>query len=263
VEKTDKPYNTEVGRMKYKIEIVMHSFPVISNYGLFGLSNIYLIRKGKTNILFDTGGFGQRRAFLLKLKEMGYSPAEIEHLIISHTHWDHIMNVPFFSNAKTYVHQEDMKFAHSKAGEADLSYPLPYMRELLDKPNLKVWDAEEIVVEGIRLIHTPGHTPGSVSAVMETSWGTTVICGDHFKNRAEFWSKSYDIRGEEKVFMKSVEKILALKPDAIAPGHDLPFDVKSGKYLVEQNEGMLITGTFYRDISKKSHFLCQRPPDSM
>jgi len=247
--------------MKSEIEIVISGFPGKSSYGLSGLSSIFLIKTPQTNILFDTGSFGQRRFLLPKLREMGYPPEKIEHLIISHAHWDHIMNVPFFSNAKIYVHHEDMKFAQSKAGEADLSYPLPYMRELLQRPDLRVWDKEETVVQGIQLIHNPGHTPGSISAVVETSWGVTVVCGDAIKNRAEFFSDSYDIRGDEKTFLESVKKIRAIA-DAIAPGHDFPFDVRSGKYLIEPGEEMSITATFYKDINKKSFFLCQRPPDS-
>lgn len=247
--------------MKCEIEIVIPGFPGRSSYGLSGLSSVYLIKTPKTNILFDTGSFGQRRFLLPKLREMGYPPEKIEHLIISHAHWDHIMNFQFFPNAKIYIHHEDIKFARSREGEVDLSFPKPYMRELLDTPDLKILNTEELVLEGIRLMHTPGHTPGSISAVMDTSWGATIICGDTIKNRAEFFSNSYDIRGDEKVFLQSIEKIRAIA-DAIAPGHDFPFTVQYGRYLAEAGEDMSITANFYKDINKKSHFLCRRPPDS-
>jgi glyoxylase-like metal-dependent hydrolase (beta-lactamase superfamily II) len=111
-------------------------------------------------------------------------------------------------------------------------------------------------VEGIQLIHTPGHTPGSISAIVETAWGRTLLCGDIIKFRAEYFSEQYDVVGDKPMFLAAVARIRALA-DAIAPGHDRPFDVKTGKYLADADRESAIIGWFDKNI--KNDTVCSPP----
>lgn len=243
--------------MKCDVRVVIPGFPAKYTYGPCGLSSIYLVETGKRKMLFDTGGFGQRRELFPRLKAMGHPAESFEIVVLSHAHWDHMMNVPYFSNADIYLHAEDMKFANAKVQDVDRAYPLPYMRDLLSTRHLRCWEGDSTLVEGVQLIHTPGHTPGSISAVVETEWGRTVLCGDTIKNRAEYFSEEYDVRGDEQTFHAGVKRIRALA-DAIAPGHDRPFDTKSGKYLADGDREPAIIANFEKNIQKES--VCKPMP---
>lgn len=237
--------------MKCEIKIVIPGFPAKYTYGPCGLSSIYMIGTPRTRILFDTGGFGQRRELIPRLKEMGCAPESIGIVVLSHAHWDHMMNVPYFKNADIWLHHDDMKFANADVTAVDRAYPLPYMRELIGSPHLKEWSGDQTMVEDVQLIHTPGHTPGSISAVIATAWGRTVLCGDAIKNRAEYFSEEYDVRGDKATFLAGVKRIRGIA-DAIAPGHDCPFDVRTGNYLADAGGEMAIVANFDKDIRKES-----------
>lgn len=73
------------------IDLLLPGFPGRSNRGYLGWCSIVLIR-GNKKILFDTGSFGVRDLLLEKLGEAKCGPEDVNMVIISHCHWDHMVN---------------------------------------------------------------------------------------------------------------------------------------------------------------------------
>ena len=67
-------------------------------------SCIYLLKLEK-NILIDTGSEEAENEFLEDLKQLAIKPEEIDIIILTHSHWDHIGNINLFKNATIYDHK--------------------------------------------------------------------------------------------------------------------------------------------------------------
>jgi metal-dependent hydrolase (beta-lactamase superfamily II) len=55
-----------------------------------GVCGVYLVTTPDTRILFDTGHVGRRRALLRALSDLELTPADIDVVVLSHAHWDHV-----------------------------------------------------------------------------------------------------------------------------------------------------------------------------
>lgn len=128
-------------------------------------TNMYYIIGHQKNLLIDAGtGIQPLRPLLEAIDD---KPID---LVLTHSHWDHMGNVHEFENV--YVHGADMTWL--KDG---LPIPRPVIEGMIIKdvplemtcdfkcpplshPNPK--DISKLVFENIEIIHTPGHSPGSV-----------------------------------------------------------------------------------------------------
>ncbi|MFH1398885.1 MAG: MBL fold metallo-hydrolase [Candidatus Woesearchaeota archaeon] len=122
-------------------------------------SSVTLI-KGKQNILVDTGNIGFGDNVLGALGQQGLKAEDINLVIITHNDLDHCANVGLFKNAEVIAGRA---LWHSTGG-----YVL--YRKL-----------EEIEVEGVKLISTPGHFQRHQSVVIKSHGKTYVIAGDAIK----------------------------------------------------------------------------------
>lgn len=138
--------------------------------------------------LFDNGaGFGNEEvettftprvtAIEDALAEHGISLADITGAANCHLHFDHSgQNVRIPPGVPIFVQRAEWAKVH----EADYTVP-----EWIDVPGLtyEVLDGEIEVAPGMRLIPTPGHTPGHQSLVLDASDGTVVLAGQRCSRR--------------------------------------------------------------------------------
>jgi 4-pyridoxolactonase len=100
-----------------------------------------------------------------QLAKCGYKPEDVEALINSHLHFDHCGGNKHLTAATTYLHHDELREARSpepfeRFGYADESYDHEHAKfELLD--------GDVQFADGIRLFHTPGHTVGHYSMLVE------------------------------------------------------------------------------------------------
>ena len=151
-------------------------------------------------IIVDTGAPDPERAFrnhpyskphplkpnqgiLAQLAQVGITPAEIEIVVLTHLHWDHVGGVSLFPNAEFIVSGEELKFALDPVPCLYLAYEArqlgmqPEFSKVIDR--IKTIDLkEEDIVEGVRVIPLTGHTPGNIGVVVDTPDGPHVIAGD-------------------------------------------------------------------------------------
>jgi len=119
----------------------------------------------------------------VQLAKAGVKPEEIDIVILTHLHWDHVGNVAKFPNAQFICSQEELRFAFDPLPCLYVAYEAlqlgmePIFLKVIERiKTVEMKDKE--ISEGVRLIPLPGHTPGSIGVVVETEKGPHVITGD-------------------------------------------------------------------------------------
>ncbi|MCC2309788.1 N-acyl homoserine lactonase family protein [Cellulomonas chengniuliangii] len=109
---------------------------------------------------------------LYPLSEQDFDAAGINIVVNTHLHADHCGGNHLFAGRPIYVQRRELDDARS---EDDYT-----IREWVDAPDLQYVpvDGELELLPGVRLVPTPGHTPGSQVVVVETGGRPVVICGD-------------------------------------------------------------------------------------
>ncbi|QQE74394.1 MBL fold metallo-hydrolase [Brevibacillus composti] len=223
------------------ITVLFDGFPGRSSRGFLGWSSCVLIRReGERPILFDTLGFNERYTLLERLNQAGVSPDEIGTVLLSHFHFDHAVNYPLFPNATFYLHEKEV--AHiAENGKKDLAVPVEMFPALRDCGRLEILSGTSGIVEGLNWLHTPGHTPGLYSILVDYQGEKWAIVSDTIKNRQELSTGEVSMTWDDA---KSKESIEAIKEwaDIVVPGHDQLLRVhRSGKNaeIVPVNESVL------------------------
>jgi N-acyl homoserine lactone hydrolase len=118
-----------------------------------------------------------------QLGKAGVKPEEIDLVILTHLHWDHVGDVAKFPKAQFICSQVELRFALDPPACLYVAYEAlqlgmqPEYLKIIER--LKTVEMEEReIVEGIIVIPLPGHTPGSMGVVVETEKGPYVIAGD-------------------------------------------------------------------------------------
>ena len=172
-------------------------------------TNTYLVSENGRGILIDVGSDGED-LYLYALKE-GISIAAV---LITHGHFDHANGCAELQQKgiKIYIHEADAEKLYTYKGMAAFA-----------GVKLNAFKADEYVTDGeilhfigkeIKVIHTPGHSKGSVCYVIDDSvfCGDTLFCGSY--GRYDF----YD--GDLNELKNSAKKIFSLNGDyKLYPGH--------------------------------------------
>ncbi|WP_218587820.1 MBL fold metallo-hydrolase [Rhodanobacter sp. OK091] len=162
-----------------------------------GSINAFLIDTGSHLILIDTGAgplYGKDGGYLAdNLIAAGYRPEDVDDILITHLHLDHeggLMRngIMAFPNATIHIAKADLDFWLNPANAfrvPKLLQPMfagaksslgPYVASGQVKP----FEPDQEVVEGIRAIAAPGHTPGHTWFLVSSgkdhllAWGDTV-----------------------------------------------------------------------------------------
>ena len=107
-----------------------------------------------------------------RLKELGLDVSDIKMVILTHLHWDHVGGLRFFTHCPIIVQKEEHRFAYNP----DSFVSAQYMRNHFDFP-LKYQDVEgdNVILPGISVVKTPGHTPGHQSVLVKLASGSYYI----------------------------------------------------------------------------------------
>ena len=162
------------------------------------------------------------------LAHVGLKPGDISRVVLTHLMYDHCANGYKLPNAKFYVQAEELGYARNP-------HPLfagAYHQELFEGLNFEIVHGDFDLRPGIRLIHTPGHSPGCQSVDVKTAAGTVVIVGfccikDNFETTGgSAWHSVHQPEvippGIHMDFQKAYESAIKVKnlADIILPIHD-------------------------------------------
>jgi len=107
------------------------------------------------------------------LAKHGLTPEDIDLVIQTHCHVDHMPLAPKFRNAKFLVQQAELEY-HRNPPPPQVD-PRPCPEVFLDTLNWEPVDGDYQVEDGLKVIFTPGHTPGGQSIVVDTAEGVAII----------------------------------------------------------------------------------------
>lgn len=216
------------------VDVVLRGLSLSTNEGNFAPCAVYLVRAGDRTILYDFGHVGRRMKLAAALGRRGVRPEDIDTIVVSHAHWDHLQNVDMFAGARILMHADELDYAGNPHPD-DPATP-PWSAAILDRTRLvPVGDGDE-VCPGVRVLHLPGHTPGSIGLAVETEAGLGVLSGDAVASAPDAMTgQTLNVFWSVEQADATNRRVVALA-DVIYPGHDRPFRITgadSVEYLTE------------------------------
>lgn len=202
--------------MKY--QIVFPGFPGRMTSGTLGWGAMVYIEQGSHKIMFDTAGPAKRIQVRQRLKELNIDADEIDTLILSHFHYDHVYNYDYFPNARILMHEVEANWV----AEQPDNYAIPphFFPAMQKKRRLEFIRKDEEILPGISSLFVPGHTPGGMALVLRSAdMPVTVVAGDAVKNIAELATGQVPKAWDTLVSSQSIKKIRDMA-EIVIPGHD-------------------------------------------
>ncbi|HOM29943.1 MAG TPA: MBL fold metallo-hydrolase [Deltaproteobacteria bacterium] len=179
---------------------------------------IYVVEDGSHLAMIDCGAGMAPCSIVENIEEAGLDPRTIETLILTHCHVDHIGSVSFFRERYgCTVVAHDLDADPIERGDPGPTaagwYGVKLPRVKVDR---RLYAGSEVVLVGeteLHCLHTPGHTPGSVSVYLDRD-GTRILFGQdiHGPFSTEFGS-------DMTAWRASMEALLALGADILCEGH--------------------------------------------
>ncbi len=215
--------------------------------------NCYLLENNQKFILVDTGGHmfmdkqytDRRKELVRELEKNGVNNSNLSMIILTHGDNDHVCNASYIRDkfhSKIAMHSGDVFMVEKpepncyRVNSKYQSFLLNIVFKLLDskikllmekvykefeifKPDILLEDNQTLLDFDGRIIHIPGHTPGSICILDDKG---NLIAGDIFTNIKK---PSLGINAQNFDEMKeSARKILRNNTLKIYPGHGEPFD---------------------------------------
>lgn len=149
----------------------------------------WLIEGGEKNILIDTGEMhpvqseereksigGTIYTFEEGLAKHNLRPEDIDIVIHTHLHNDHCENDYKCVNAQFYIHKSELDTIHN-CHPLDYRYVEDFIFEIEQNKQIRVVNTDQEIIPGIRVMHTPVHTPGGLTVLIQTSKGLAAVTG--------------------------------------------------------------------------------------
>lgn len=195
-------------------------------------ANCYLIIDEK-KALIDVGGDAE---FIFRAVRRHVDPRELDYVFLTHSHYDHASAAGSFKGiAKIAIHEEEIRLMRmqSFASVFGLRFK-PFEPDIL----LKGGESFELGELRLEVIHTPGHSPGSICLYEPNKkWlfsGDTVFAYGSFGR--------YDLPGgDPKELIRSIELLSKLDVENLYPGHE---DVVEGNARESILESLRIARMF-------------------
>lgn len=149
---------------------------------------IYVLKDSDSNgfVLVDSGfepdlgesdTRGGRTQLKRALRSVNVDPEKVRSLILTHLHNDHSSFLKLFRQARIFLQATELSYAHDPLPTQRLFYN-PSVLKQLEKADVELLRGDRRIEAGLRVLHTPGHTPGSQTVLVDTRKGVYALCGD-------------------------------------------------------------------------------------
>ncbi len=210
------------------VETLLQGFGVRTDEGSIAFCGVTLLRDGTRNLLVDVGHVGRRTLLLQRLRERGLEPADIHGVILTHAHWDHCLNVDLFPNATLYLSAAEHEYVR-RPHPADWATPA-WTAAVLDRHRIVETREGDEIASGVRIMATPGHSPGSQTVLVETEQGVVGLVGDALPSAASIAAGCpYLVFWSEEEARRSLRRIVDTCT-VVYPGHDRAFRIQGGRF---------------------------------
>jgi glyoxylase-like metal-dependent hydrolase (beta-lactamase superfamily II) len=158
-----------------------------------------------------------------QVRARGVDPGSIGLVVMTHLHYDHASGATQFPDATFLVERREWEAA-SRGGFRQ-GYHGPHLDPALDWRAIDVGSEADLFGDGsVRLLHTPGHTPGHLSLLLALESGEQLL----LTADAAYAQRTLDERllslflADDDAYMSSLDKLIELSRDAdhVVCGHD-------------------------------------------
>lgn len=175
-------------------------------------SNCYILGDKNEGIIIDPGA--NRGDILEMVKRTGF---KIKYIILTHSHIDHIISVDeirYKLNAKVLIHEAEGEFLSDPMKNGSVLFGV---RETFSPADVLLKDGDVVNLEGLKLkiIHTPGHTPGGICIKVDDNLFTGDTLFNMSIGRTDLGDGDYD-----DLINSIKNKIMVLNDKIVVyPGH--------------------------------------------
>ena len=204
----------------------------------------WYIEGGERKILVDTGEMrpiqseareqaigGKIYTFEEGLERWGLSPEDIDVVIHTHLHNDHCENDYKCINARFFVHEKELERIHSPH-PLDFRYVEDYIEDVEENGQIRTLDGDAEILPGLQCVHTPVHTDGGLTVMVDTPSGRAAITGfcvikENFEPPVEIKAMEMDVipPGTHVNVYEAYDIMLKIKEmaDILLPLHEPEF----------------------------------------
>ena len=204
-------------------------------------ANVYLVINGEELTVIDTGTSGNAQKTVKYIQKIGHQPTQVKTIILTHFHMDHMgsaKELKDLTNAKVAVYTEDADFVSGKK-------PLPKPKNILFRAASSFVKPAPVQVDiilkegdkiaGLTVIHTPGHTVGSIALLDEER--KVLFAGDTLRYDGKKVSGAPEqFTADPKQVRESIAKVSTLSFDIMLPGHGATLTPNASEEIKKFNE---------------------------
>jgi len=199
---------------------------------------VWLARRSSEVFVIDTGfneaaARRRRREFLRSpvagLKELGVEAADVENVIITHLHYDHVGNFDLFPSARFHLQDRELAYATGRymatgffAAAYEVDEVVAMVRNVY-AGRVEFHDGDAQLVPGLSLHRVGGHTQGLQVVRIWTRIGWIVLASDASHYTANMQeARPFPIVADVTEMVDGWRRLreLASSPRHIVPGHD-------------------------------------------
>lgn len=220
--------------------------------GLRG-GNVYLLVTGNSLALVDGGMPRDADRIVAEIEGGGYDPAALASIFVTHNHPDHVGSVAALAerfDADVIAHRAEAPHLEGTTAMPARGILQMLMRAtgaFLPEPEgidvtIRVEDGETVdVLGGLQVIHTPGHTPGSICLYQPERkillTGDVLVNGHPLTGRGGLQYAPRSFSTDPEQVERSAQKLADLQIGILCPGHGSPIErdpsVRLGSLLRE------------------------------
>lgn len=191
------------------------------NLGFLPVCNTVLIQ-GEKNIIVDPGNahLGFYGILARSLRCHGLKPADIDTVVLTHSHGDHMICTFLFERSRLVVGEGELEEGRANAWP---EYVDAHTVDRVQGVDIVPRDGDGIeIMKGVSVLPTPGHTTGSVSVLVTTGEERVAILGDTAMTRADYELRKLShwyTPAQREGINKSLDKVRDWRPTLLVPGH--------------------------------------------